>query len=199
MFLPPWVIKGEEKGLWREVLSDCDQCPSPLFLFVVPQTREATFASWKAYLLPTELHRAVCVCGFLACTFVWERGWQRIGTYQLAGCNPNYIIYRRIRCSFSVESSVWFCARGSVVVSCCPSSCSVIPWFRTPAVPQWFLLRVQNNMTTASLHASLAPTYSASVVDRAVHSWRQDLQDMTPPINWKIYPEVDFLLPEQPT
>ena len=35
----------------------------------------------------------------------------------------------------------------------------------------------------ASLHASLAATWSAFVEDRVVHSWRQDLQDMAPPIN----------------
>ena len=36
---------------------------------------------------------------------------------------------------------------------------------------------------TASLHALLAATYSASVMDRAVHSWRRDLQDMAPIMN----------------
>ena len=32
--------------------------------FVSPQTREAASASWKARVLPTELHRVVCVCVF---------------------------------------------------------------------------------------------------------------------------------------
>ena len=56
---------------------------------------------------------------------------------------------------------------------------------------------LDNHMT--SLHALLATTYSGSIVDRAVDSWRRDLQDMAPPKNSKIYPEVDFVLLEQPT
>ena len=47
---------------------------------------------------------------------------------------------------------------------------------------------------TPSLHASLDATYSTFVVDRAIHSWRRDLQDMALPINRKMYPKVDFHL-----
>ena len=36
-----------------------------LYLSVSPQTREAASASWKARVLPTELHRVVCVCVLL--------------------------------------------------------------------------------------------------------------------------------------
>ena len=50
--------------------------------------------------------------------------------------------------------------------------------------------------TTSS--ASLIATYFAFVVDKATH-FKRDLQDMTRPINWKMYPEVDFLLSQQPT
>ena len=60
---------GTEKGsrfAEDEVLPDCDQSPSPLSLSVVfPLTREVASASWEARVLPTELHRVVCVCVLL--------------------------------------------------------------------------------------------------------------------------------------
>ena len=63
----------------EEVLPDCDQSPSPLSLFVVPQTQEATSASSKVGVLPVELHRAACMCGFLL-----ARSWESVGVNALA-------------------------------------------------------------------------------------------------------------------
>ena len=63
----PWAIKGEERGLNGDhLLLRTKYCRIAtrallLYLFVSPQTREATSASWKAHELPVELHRAVCV------------------------------------------------------------------------------------------------------------------------------------------
>ena len=42
-----------------EVLPNCDESPSAIFP-CFPQTREAAFVPWKARVLPSELHRAVC-------------------------------------------------------------------------------------------------------------------------------------------
>ena len=140
----------------EEVLPNFHERSSPLsplsVSLIIPQTRDAASVSWNTCVLPAELHSAVCVCIFLRvrCVSVWVSAHRRLPARRLF---LDHLIYRLIRCSFSVAQCphlyrdsvlllLLFCY--SLVHS---SSCSVIPWFRTPAVPPWFLLRVQNNMT----------------------------------------------------
>ena len=118
-----------------------------------PHTREAASASWKARVLPTEAPSR-CLCMLCVCVC----SCQLVGACRLAGCNPDYIIYCFVRFSFLVVSSPWFCVRGSIVLSCRSSFCSVIPRFRAPVVPPWFLLRVQIN--TTPVYAPIRPNRS---------------------------------------
>ena len=153
----PWAIKGEERELNRDsVLPRTKCCRIETRALLVSLS---FIISHRLERLPLLRGKPVCfqqssialsVCMFSCMRVrvrvsVWVCGCQRIGSYRLAGCNPSY---RLIRSSFSIVRSLWFCARGSVVVSRCSSSYSVTPWFRTPAVPPWFLMRVQYNTTT---------------------------------------------------
>ena len=50
----------------------------------------------------------------------------------------------------------------------------------------------------ASLLVSDATIYLASVVDKDVHFWKVDLQEIAPLANKNMYPDVDLLVSTQP-
>ena len=123
-----------------EVLPDCDQSPSPLSL---------SFSADSGGCLcfvesPCASSRAPLRC-LHACVFLCVHVSQRISAYRLTGCILDHLIYCLIHCSFSVVSSLWPSVRSCAVIPYYSSFYFVIPWFRNPTVPHWFLLCVQNN------------------------------------------------------
>ena len=45
----------------------------------------------------------------------------------------------------------------------------------------------------------MTATYYASVVDKAIHFYNQEIHEIAPPPKVKTYPVVDFLLSTHPT
>ena len=110
------------------MLPDCHQGFSPLSLFAFfCRIGRLPLLRGKLVCFQQRLHHVVCVClSVCASMRVCVRVCQRVGAYQLAGCNPYYIIYCLIRCSCFVVSFCDFVLAAQSWFRVAPSSVRIL-------------------------------------------------------------------------